>query len=522
MFFSIAPSNISKALVTRLAAVLLFGVWLTGCDNQPPAPIADPLLAELATAPGPRDEAAIKAFCGDCHLIPSPGDFARDDWEREVAQGFRLYGNSGRDDLVRPDFDATLAYFRNDAPEQFQFTVPESQPDTLFQRRPHKLLRHPPMIGISNLAILEDGTGASPLRFVMTDIWTGKVSLVEASGTEPDGLNGRVIAELSHPSHVHSADLDGDRDVDLVIADLGQFNPDDATKEATLWLLQNEGAGRYERHPIKLGLSRVSSVRSLDHDNDGDLDLVVGDFGMHFTGSIYLLTNESDSKGIPTFNWTVLDDRPGVIDTPIVDLNQDGRPDIVTLVSQHHEVVEVHLNQGEGRFVTEQLYQAANPSSGSSSIEVVDIDGDDDLDILMTNGDTFDDFLAKPYHAIHWLENQGTFPFKHHQIAVMPGVYCARAGDFDLDGDIDIAAVSLLGRDEIEKQPAGVFQGVIWLEQTPDHQFNRHHMIVDQCDAATCNVVDWDADGDLDLVVPPANYESRPSSEIAVYLNQTR
>ncbi|KAA5538703.1 VCBS repeat-containing protein [Roseiconus nitratireducens] len=471
----------------------------------------------------PHDAAAIKAFCGDCHLVPQSHRFDKGRWREEVEQGFRLYANSGRDDLVPPDFDATLAFFRDTAPDELEFHPHDSQPDTRFQRQEYELIGQPELIGISNVVETRPSdASASSVQFAMTDVWTGNVSTVDQLDSTSTTLRANVIAKVAHPAHIEPADLDGDQATDFVVADLGNYAPDEQTNEGTLWMLRNQGGGSFRRHPLKLGLSRVASVRSLDHDGDGDVDLVVSDFGLHFVGSIYLLTNESTVNGIPKFSWSVLDDRPGAIDTPIVDFNGDGRPDIVTLVSQHHEVVDLHLNLGGGKFESHQLHQAPDPAYGSSSIEVVDLDADGDLDVVFTNGDTLDDFLAKPYHAIHWLENQGSYPFKHHQIATMPGVYCARTGDLDLDGDLDIVAVAMLGEKEMSKQPSGTFQGVIWLEQTSGGQFRRHHMLVNECDAMACQLLDWDADGDLDVLVPPANNSQRVSKTLAVYVNQTR
>ncbi|TWU04508.1 FG-GAP repeat domain-containing protein [Stieleria varia] len=514
--------RIGRLIRHFVAGALLFS-W-TGCDHQDHR---GPDISALTISPSgsrpdaPTDDLAIIAFCTDCHLLPASRRFDKQRWLDEVEQGFRLYAKSGRDDLIEPDFGATLAFFRKDAPEKLIFEKPDSPPDSLFVKQQLKVDGQPELIAISHIANANVSQAPDSVQFAMTDIWSGKVSLVQKDPDDPTRLLSNVLTTVSHPAHVEPVDLDGDQDLDLIVADVGKFYPDEST-EGTLWMLRNQGDGTFQRHPLKLGLARTANVRPLDHDGDGDIDLVVSDFGLHVHGSIYLLTNESVSADEPMFHWDVLDKRPGAIDTPIADFNHDGRPDIVTLVSQHHEVVDLHLNLGDGKFESHELFRAPDPSYGSSSLEVVDFDADGDLDVVLTNGDTFDDFLAKPYHAIHWLENRGEYPFQHHQIATMPGVYCARTGDLDLDGDLDIAAVSLLGHSEIDKHPPGTFQGVIWLEQTENHQFQPHHMELNRCDAATCHLLDWDADGDLDILVPPANYDHRVSSEIAVYINQTR
>ena len=73
----------------------------------------------------------------------------------------------------------------------------------------------------------------------------------------------------------------------------------------------------------------------------------------------------------------------------------------------------------------------------------VDMDQDGALDILFTNGDTFDDQYVKPSHGVQWLKNLGDQQYAYHRLTDLPGAHAARAGDFDLDGDLDLVAVLL-------------------------------------------------------------------------------
>ena len=71
------------------------------------------------------------------------------------------------------------------------------------------------------------------------------------------------------------------------------------------------------------------------------------------------------------------------------------------------------LNEGGGRFRKETIFAGPHPAYGSSGIQLVDMDGDGDLDVLYTNGDVMDPPpILKPYHGVQWLENEGRFPFK--------------------------------------------------------------------------------------------------------------
>ena len=67
--------------------------------------------------------------------------------------------------------------------------------------------------------------------------------------------------------------------------------------------------------------------------------------------------------------------------------NRDGKPDFVAAITQEHETVVAFLNEGGGRFRKETIYTAPHPAFGINGMQLVDLDGDGDLDVLLTNGD---------------------------------------------------------------------------------------------------------------------------------------
>jgi hypothetical protein len=361
-------------------------------------------------------------------------------------------------------------------------------------------------------------------------------------------LQKNAITKVADPVHIEPTDLDGDGTVDYVVADIGFMDPR-RQGYGTLWWVHRSTHGNtangdtlgsdpagglmingWETVPLKTGYFRICDARPIDYDQDGDQDLVVAEFGFILEGSVYLLTNVGMENGIPRFESKVVDERNGSIHVPVVDLNGDGLADFLTLISQH-ETIEAHVNLGDGRFERKVIHAAGDPAYASSGIEVVDLDGDGDLDVLYTNGDTFDDHTAKPFHSVQWLENEGSFPFTHHHLTSMPGVYRAVSGDIDLDGDMDIAAVALISRPNSLKEGDASemqddrwdkdFDGIIWLEQTEQGKFIRHRILAGKCVWATCELIDLDQDRDLDLVLGRFIQDDDSTEGILLYRNQT-
>src|SRR5882672_8408488 len=183
----------------------------------------------------------------------------------------------------------------------------------------------------------------------------------------------------------------------------------------------------------------MADAEAVDAAGGGRLDIAVAAFGWHAKGEIDLLRNRTRDWSQPAFERIKLDPRAGAIHVVPADIDGDGKLDIVAVIAQEHEAVVAFLGDGKGGFSPARtLYAAPHPNWGSSGIQVVDFDKDGDLDVLMTNGDMFDDDILKPYHGIQWLENKGRLRFEAHPLAALAGAHRAVAVDLDGDGDLDI------------------------------------------------------------------------------------
>ena len=106
------------------------------------------------------------------------------------------------------------------------------------------------------------------------------------------------------------------------------------------------------------------------------------------------------------------------------------------------------------------LYNATDYWYGMSGLHLRDLDSDGDTDIVFTNGDTFDFDIPEgidpnELHGVAWLENDGTANFTYHDLIRTWGVYDTVMVDWDSDGDQDMLVISY----QIESQfPANTLQ----------------------------------------------------------------
>jgi FG-GAP-like repeat len=395
------------------------------------------------------------------------------------------------------DMQRVLRYYEAHAPERL--VTPEAWPaiDSTLKFVRHGLAPRgaDPNPAISSVRFVDLGVDRR-LELVATDMRHGLV----LTGRPYDGSRYlEVVADARNPARIEVVDLDRDGVLDFLLADLGTFYPADHDKGSVVWL-RGSDSGRYTPYEIG-GFPRIADVQAADVDGDGDLDLIVAAFGLWTTGFVAVLENQTTDYAHPVFVTRKIDPRPGAIHVPGLDVNGDGRLDIVALISQQHESVVALLNQGPGKdFQPRTLYAAPHPAWGSSAMQLVDLDKDGDVDIVLANGDTFDDQLIKPYHGLQWLENTGSTNFVAHHLAGMPGVQSLATADLDGDGDIDIVATALLGQGGPQSTTARL-PSIVWLEQTRPREFVKHTLEIGIPFHAAVAAADYDGDGDVDLAI---------------------
>ena len=517
--------RLPRARVLAIAMVLVCLViglvgWHT-LSNRAEREVRTLLLRET-TRPVSVDqetEVRIVAFCSDCHGMPRPENYPRYAWRKEVLRGYEFYARSGRNDLDPPPIDLAIAYYQARAPLEPVFADPKTPDAELGVEFTAQTLAADPnpnrSPAVSCLRWTRLDADAAPV-LLACDMRQGTVVAIDPANRATDA---RILARLHHPCHLEPCDVNGDDVIDLVVADLGGlYGVDDHDRGRIVLLQRDKETGAFREVVLASGLGRVCDVRPADVDADGDVDLIVADFGAYRPGGIVLLRNVSVDSNQIHFEPEKIDPRPGTVHVPVCDLNHDGRPDFLALVSQDHECVDAFINQGDGQFRLQTLWWGPDPAFGLSGMELIDMDSDGDTDILFTNGDSFDDGYVKPCHGVHWLENQGGLEFVHHRLSDLPGAYRALAGDIDLDGDIDVvASVWIEPKIRLVNTAVKRWDSLVCLEQTSPGKFVQHTLETDFPWCPAIEMAEFDGDGDLDLAV--GSHARKPTLRLPHWLS---
>jgi len=513
--------TVTSLLLTRFGPLIL----ALGCRGEAPPAAGDsspkpPAVAVQVQVIDAKKAEEIETFCALCHLAPRGDYFPKHAWHEEVVRAFGFWAESGRSDAKVPSIADVETYYRNQAPDKLEFPVPKhaARPFPVqFEREETDLVPAGKSSAIAHVRWTKLNPDAGPV-FVTCDMRLGEVRAFDPGQPTADG---KLLATAKFPCRAEPVDLDGDGAIDLLVADLGSPSALDHQLGRVLWLKQSPRDGSWTTIELLTKVGRVADVRAADFDGDGDSDLIVAEFGWHKTGSVFWLETKDLAANPPQFERHDLDPRPGAIHVPIVDVNSDGRPDFLALMSQDYEEVLAWVNQGDGTFVKQVVSDRQEPSFGSSGLELVDLDGDGDQDLLYTNGDTFDSRLAKPYHGVQWLENQGQLPYKLHRLADMMGAYRAAAADLDGDGDLDVVLGGFLPNNLIERPPLERHDSLAILEQVAPGRFERHALTQGSFHHTSFEVADFNDDGRADIATGMFyNAEGSQQPRITVWWNK--
>jgi len=287
----------------------------------------------------------------------------------------------------------------------------------------------------------------------------------------------------SYTRSIAPVDIDDDGDIDLI------FGNTDGPNQ----LLLNNGGGAgnpfdgVDALDIPGGNKVTHSVAAVDIDNDGDIDLVIGNDG---SPNQLLLNNGGD--GNPFAGVDAIDLPGGQWKTEaiaVADVNADGRIDLI--FGNYDDADQLLLNSAgreDNLFTEVDTFDLPNGDRSTNSVVAADVDGDGDVDIIIGNN-------REPNQLL--LNSGGDRnPFKGAIALDPPGggrTFSIVAADVDSDGDLDLIIGNSGDENELLINNGGdsnLLEGLIALDLSIDERSTN-------CIAAA----DFDGDGKIDIII---------------------
>lgn len=477
---------------SQLPKLLLFlTFFLYQCGQKKSTP-------EVYIAPKPTNLSGrelAQTYCVSCHQLPNPQLLPKEIWRKGVMPNMALrlgLGNRmgylmGLDSeemmavletglypenpvLASQDFQKIVEYYVQDAPEK---PLPQSKKSL-------------PVVRLKGF-VVKSMTSSQPIPMVTMvrfrpENKTLYVGLREDNGIDIFDLKYKRIDSLKINSPV--SDIHFGKDNSTQILTMGIMDPNNQRKGN----LSEINALKQPKNLIEK-LQRPVQMTYSDFNQDGKDDVLICSFGNDI-GKLAWYENGSMKEHL-------LKQIPGSRTAIIKDMNNDKLPDIVVLTTQAREGILLFINKGNGKFEEQSLLEF--PSIyGSSYMDLVDFNKDGFMDILYTNGDNADlSMCLKNFHGIRIYLNDGKNHFTEKYFYPMHGASKAVAADFDLDGDIDIAAISFFP-DEKQKPS----EGFLLLDNQGDMSFKvSTFKEANQGKWMVMDVADMDSDGDSDIVL---------------------
>lgn len=176
--------------------------------------------------------------------------------------------------------------------------------------------------------------------------------------------------------------------------------------------------------------SDVGSVAYADIDMDGDNDLLITGNAPSLGVSSTLYENDGNGNFTAMSQSAIVQVYNGA--AKFADVDNDGDMDLMITgnTSSLLATANLYINNGSGNF-TISAGTPFQPSKGGD-IDFGDIDGDNDVDLIMTGYDASDNAFAKLYL------NDGTGGFTLVAGAPLIGVWLSAVEFIDIDNDLDL------------------------------------------------------------------------------------
>lgn len=451
-----------------------------------------------------KGKALYESQCASCHLAPDIQDLPKNLWKDKVLpdMGARM---GIRDSTYNPykgySFEEQYAMTQSGiygvtpsiSIEEWKQLV-----DYVLSNAPDSLMHIKKVVTIKNLTQFSprtvniDSTKGSFTTFAEFDAKKSKIVTADIRGRvfEYDVIRKKVEQRFTLGNAITAF---SETDSTPYITTVGILDP----SEISAGRIQVLRHGTGQQLPFEFH----RPVHTLVHDfnKNGKEEIVVCEFG-NLTGQLSLLIEQNDS----TFEKKALLNRPGTLRTIARDMDGNGKDDIIVMTAQGDEGISILYQFDNLDFRAEQVIRFS-PISGSSWFELLDYDGDGDLDIITVHGDNGDKTqILKPYHGLRLHLNDGSNHFSEAFFYPFYGATRSVSRDFDQDGDIDIALISTFPDYDIRPE-----QSFVYLENksSSDFSFEPYSLPEDISGRwFLMDAGDVDSDGDEDIVLTCFTY----------------
>jgi hypothetical protein len=234
---------------------------------------------------------------------------------------------------------------------------------------------------------LRDIDGDDDIDIVLGTIWGSQSQLLLNDGlgnfTNKTATNLPPIT--ASIGDIELGDIDGDGDLDMLLADWGQFSPvsdPQAGGVTQVWTQMGVNTGLFEDATLakmqNVPIRWSWDLELVDVNNDYTLDLVVSCFACD-KNSVYLFANDGDGN-FSDVTLSIMGQGQGALDVESVDLNGDSFLDLVSLHDAMGGRNRVLINDKMGGFVADQgglvWPMLQNPSSYDHMVAVLDYNSD--------------------------------------------------------------------------------------------------------------------------------------------------
>ena len=231
------------------------------------------------------------------------------------------------------------------------------------------------------------------IDIIAGDYDNGKITWFENDGAaNPSFSSTDILNDVDSISKVVLGDIDNDGDLDIAYSR-------EADSNNVVWL-ENDGNSdpSFVSHILSSDEDSAHGIDIADFDGDGDLDIASG---QNLGGSrVTLFIN--DGSADPTFSTNLISTTESAIDVKFADIDNDGDIDLVS-GDYNNNSVTWHENNN-GSWTSNVITTTAVSVRG---VDVADLDGDGDMDITSASTDDADvswyenDGAADPSFTVH-------------------------------------------------------------------------------------------------------------------------